>query len=181
MAVAQTKTSTSTWTRTRLLVANIRAALSMTTRVTDDILTKVFNTGIEKQYLGEVHIWATSRSDGKVHALLELRIDWERNAVLVKEGFGTVELSGERTPWKEGTSPQIHEAASILLDYARRHGLNTEWTVQFAPGVDAAAARAELGLVIAERKVWAEGEVVGESSDVRLLGELTATIRFVDQ
>lgn len=177
--MAQTYTSTKTYTRILFLQKQIREVLRETTQISDDMLEKILSA-IEKKWIRQITIFALNYSS-LCQAKLAMDIDWNEYDRQISVGKITVAID---TRWKKDLLPQTDATIWAFNTYVNEFSLRTEWRVTYTDWVynnsnKLAEVREFLGTSPSEPVKWA-GKTIDEYVKNRDFPEFGLGLYFVE-
>lgn len=159
---------TGTFTRSEVLAAQVSFVVEATTKSSS--FDDVAELGIAKnEYIEVININALD-NEGKLHARITMRIDWELYRLHISEGRREVTIS-VGVSLGEQISRTIKKIVQFFCEHVEEKGLQPKWTVICKRGIDRERAFAEMGLASAIPHDWAEGEVMPVLGDVSALSD----------
>jgi hypothetical protein len=167
-AVGPETKNTKTVKRSYLLQWQVRNLLSRTTDISQDYLEKIGGTGIANRWLRAIYVHGFDASN-RCHVGLELEINWLTHTIEVVV-WGE-EVTVNKTVFTDDCAPEVSNAIAVFNQAVNAECLRTAWRVSYAPGVDVARVRRELGLQDAPLITWA-GNVSKQSFGVSELPEV---------
>ena len=153
--MAQTYTSTRTYTRILFLQKQIREILRTTTQISNDMLSKLLQA-VEKQWIHQIDIYALDYSN-LCRARLNIRIDWDEYQRQMSIGKITIAVDSR---WKNDLLPETDSTIWAFNEYVKKFSLRTEWRLSYTNSVynnssKLAEARRFLGTSPGEPVKWA--------------------------
>lgn len=154
MAKTITYTGTKTFTRVELLKLQVHIALRKTTNITDEILARTVDKGIDKQLLSKITVYGVD-DQNICRAQLILEIDWDEHNRQIMHGKATVTIDSR---WTDDTAIELDETIKIFNSYVESNSLKVKWQYSHPQEVDLAVVCRELGVVKAEtiklKPIW---------------------------
>lgn len=152
--MAQTNTSTRTYTRVLFLQKQVREVLRETTYITDYKLDRILEA-IKKEWICQVDVYAFNHNN-LCQAQLKMEIDWSEYNKQISIGRLTIAVDPR---WKNDLLPQTDASIWAFNAYVEEYNLNTEWRITYCDWVHdnprkLAEARAFVGTSPGKTITW---------------------------
>ncbi len=159
--MAETYTSTKTYTRIIFLQQQIREVLRETTQISDDKLEKLLQA-VENRWICQIDVFAFNYNN-LCQAQLKMEIDWNEYDNQMSIGKLTIAVD---TRWKNDLLPQTDSSIWAFNKYVNQFSLRTEWRITYANWVHdspskLAEARNYLGTAPGEAIKWSGKTIDG--------------------
>jgi len=159
--MAETYTSTKTYTRIIFLQQQIREVLRETTQISDDMLEKLLQA-VENKWICQIDVFAFNYNN-LCQAQLKMEIDWNEYDNQMSIGKLTIAVD---TRWKNDLLPQTDSSIWAFNKYVNQSSLRTEWCITYANWVHnspskLAEARCYLGTSLGEPIKWSGKTIDG--------------------
>lgn len=128
--MAQTYTSTKTYTRIVFLQRQIVEVLRSTTQISDEKLEKILQA-VEDKWVDRIDVYALDYNN-LCRARLKMSIYWDEYEKQMAIGKTTIAVD---TRWKNDLLPQTDSAIWAFNKYVRKFSLRTQWRVSYTDWV----------------------------------------------
>jgi hypothetical protein len=178
--MAQTYTSTQTYTRILFLQKQIREALRSTTQISDDTLNTLLQA-IEKKWIRQIDIYAFNFNN-LCQAQLIMEIDWNEHDNQIAIGKITIAVD---TRWKNDLLPQVDASIWAFNAYVDKYNLRTDWRIMYSDHVvndtsKLTEVRRFLGTAPAEPIKWSD-KPIGDYVKNDHFSELGIRVNFAQR
>jgi len=134
--MAQTYTSTQTYTRILFLQKQIREVLREATQISDFTLERLLQA-VEKKWIRQIDVYAFNYSN-LCQAQLKMEIDWNEYDNQMSIGKLTIAVD---TRWKNDLLPQTDASIWAFNAYVGQYSLRTEWRITYSNWVHANSSK----------------------------------------
>lgn len=177
--MAQTYTSTQTYTRILFLQKQIREVLLETTQISDYKLGRLLQA-VERKWICQVDIYAFNYNN-LCQAQLKMEINWKEYDNQISIGKLTIAVD---TRWKNDLLPQTDASIWAFNAYVNQYNLRTDWRITYASWVhnspsELSEARQFLGTSPGKPIKWS-GKTIDDYVVNRDFPEFGIGLYFVD-
>jgi hypothetical protein len=128
--MAQTRTSTNTYSRIIFLQIQITELLKKTTQISDSMLDKILVAVVNK-WICQIDVYAFNSSN-LCQAQLKMEIDWNEYEQQISSSKTTIAV---HPLWTNDLLPQTDSAIWTFNEYVSQFRLTTKWLITYADWV----------------------------------------------
>ena len=150
-------------------------ALRKTTDISTETLERVFETGIDKQWIKKIMVYGMNKNN-YCSAQLTLEIDWKEHNLQIDRGKATVTIDDRK--WNDSTAIELEEVIKLFNNYVHEKELITKIQFYYVDGLDREMANKVTGCSSAKPIEWKSSSW---SSQIPELSELRVGFYLADE